>query len=347
MKRKTEKMPVIHKTKSGKKYFLVHGERVYIEAKMSKKDIMGVYKLLKKKIKPQKKATQINTNTAKAVVNITNPPRRRYVNRKVFQSGLNDLNRVVVSHGNESANNDLLNSLMNGQNKNKELLDKLLKQQNQKQINPGTSTPGLEPPKSQNSLDYSEINRISGMLKDERLPDIFQRNFPYDQTKLLLEDYALGHLLHQNKPKQVDKQPINVNQNLPQDPKTYDQKSPSEKSMSSIDEPEGIDIGSYDLPTRGRNPDVLDKQNILKELQKQQEELQRQNEELEQEKSIIHERMVNTPDDDDQQYGELQKKIRCFERTTGITTNTTKTICIILPSWIGRTRSVPCSSSNT
>ncbi|HRP36494.1 MAG TPA: hypothetical protein PLS50_01655 [Candidatus Dojkabacteria bacterium] len=99
MKRKNEKMPVIHKTKKGKKYFLVNGERVYIEAKMSEKDIIGVYKMLKKKIRPQNKTSQINTNTAKSVVNITNPPRRRYVNRKVFQSGLNNIIRA-------SSNND-------------------------------------------------------------------------------------------------------------------------------------------------------------------------------------------------------------------------------------------------
>jgi len=40
MKRKTEKIPVIHKTKSGKKYFLVNGERVYIEAKIQRRILL-------------------------------------------------------------------------------------------------------------------------------------------------------------------------------------------------------------------------------------------------------------------------------------------------------------------
>jgi len=265
---------------------------------------------LKKQIKPQKKAARTNTNTAKAVVNITNPPRRRYVNRKAFQSGLNDLNRVIVSSGNNNKNTDLINHLINRDKQN--------------------SIPAPEPPKSQNLLNYSEINRISGMLKDDRLPDIFQKNFPYKETKLLMQDYALEHLLRQNEPRQVNKQPSFANQNLQQDPKTYDYapKSPSEQSLSSIDEPEGVDIGSYDLPTKGRNPDVLDRQNILKELQKQQEEQQRykdekllQNEELEQEISRTHEEMINTPDDDDVQYGELQKKYDALkEKQTSLQT---------------------------
>jgi len=164
---------------------------------------------LKKQIKPQKKAARTNTNTAKAVVNITNPPRRRYVNRKAFQSGLNDLNRVIVSSGNNNKNTDLINHLINRDKQN--------------------SIPAPEPPKSQNLLNYSEINRISGMLKDDRLPDIFQKNFPYKETKLLMQDYALEHLLRQNEPRQVNKQPSFANQNLQQDPKTYDYapKSPS------------------------------------------------------------------------------------------------------------------------
>ena len=47
MKPKTT-MPLIHRSKSGKKYFTVNGQRVYIESGVTKKEVASLYKLLKK-----------------------------------------------------------------------------------------------------------------------------------------------------------------------------------------------------------------------------------------------------------------------------------------------------------
>ena len=113
MKRKTVTMPVIHKTKNGKKYFVVYGQRVYLEVGMSKKDIAGIYKLLKKKLKPKTKIS----NSATAVVINNASKRRRNNTKKPFVSTLNDSNRVVVSQGKDSGDKDLINNLVNKLNK--------------------------------------------------------------------------------------------------------------------------------------------------------------------------------------------------------------------------------------
>ncbi len=84
--------------KNGKKYFKVNGKRIFIRSKMSEREIMDIYKLLKKTM--QGKKTKI-TNTARAVVNIHNPPaprrRRRRVTKKPFVSTIDEKNRVSVS----------------------------------------------------------------------------------------------------------------------------------------------------------------------------------------------------------------------------------------------------------
>ena len=66
-------LPKIYITPTGKHYFKVNGKRVYINSKISKREIGYVYKLLKKSIKNK------NVNTAKAIVNIHQeaPKRRR------------------------------------------------------------------------------------------------------------------------------------------------------------------------------------------------------------------------------------------------------------------------------
>ena len=78
MKRKTKQKPVIYLTKTGKKYFVVNGKRIFIDANMTKKEVTAIYKVLKKKFRSKKQKTQSQIkNTAKAVVNITNPASRR------------------------------------------------------------------------------------------------------------------------------------------------------------------------------------------------------------------------------------------------------------------------------
>ena len=118
MKRKTVTMPVIHKTKTGKKYFIVNDQRVYIESDMSKKDISSIYKLLKKKLQNKQKIT----NSAKTIVNINNPApikrRRRNNKKKAFESTLNDSNRVSTSGKTTKQSNDedKINNLINKNN---------------------------------------------------------------------------------------------------------------------------------------------------------------------------------------------------------------------------------------
>ena len=145
MKRKTVTMPVIHKTKTGKKYFIVNDQRVYIESGMSKKDISSIYKLLKKKLQNKQKIT----NSAKAIVNINNPApikrRRRNNKKKAFESTLNDFNRVTTSSGNN--NEDKVNYLIN---KNHSLNQRL------------------------NEIDYSDGGRYLMMMKDPEFQKISQ-----------------------------------------------------------------------------------------------------------------------------------------------------------------------------
>ena len=86
----SEKAPRVY-LKNGKKYFKVNGKRVVMKSKMTEKDLISIYKLLKKNINFTKarllapvrgKKTQI-INSAKAVVNIHNPLAKRRLRRGV------------------------------------------------------------------------------------------------------------------------------------------------------------------------------------------------------------------------------------------------------------------------
>src|SRR5436190_1084357 len=112
MRRKTS-MPVIYMTKSGKEYFIVNKERIFVDKRMTKKEIAAIYKLLKRKLKRKSKSSQV-VNSAKAIVNINNPaPKRRRRNKKnePFVSTLNDGNRVTTSGRDpkDSGDKDLIN----------------------------------------------------------------------------------------------------------------------------------------------------------------------------------------------------------------------------------------------
>ena len=105
----SEKAPRVD-LKNGKKYFKVNGKRGVIKSKMTEKEILGIYKLLKKHtsstnarlLAPVRgKKTQI-INSAKAVVNIHNPSAkrrlRRGVTKKPFVSTIDEKNRVSATH---------------------------------------------------------------------------------------------------------------------------------------------------------------------------------------------------------------------------------------------------------
>ena len=67
--------PKIHVTEKGKRYFIVNGKRVYVNSKLTRKELSSLYKLLKKKIISSKNKTI--RNTAQAIVNINQEPKQR------------------------------------------------------------------------------------------------------------------------------------------------------------------------------------------------------------------------------------------------------------------------------
>ncbi len=119
------KLPIINKTKTGRKYFTISGKRIYVEPGVTRKQIEGIYKTLKKAIKPSPKKVSANTNRASAVVNIHNEPvkRRTYRNKKKdkpFVSSIDPAHRTIVSNGTSNTEKDLLNKLINEENKRRE-----------------------------------------------------------------------------------------------------------------------------------------------------------------------------------------------------------------------------------
>ena len=57
------KLPSVKVTKNGKHYFLVNGRKVFIESNMTKREMMSIYKLLLKKVRPKKSTTK-NVNNS-------------------------------------------------------------------------------------------------------------------------------------------------------------------------------------------------------------------------------------------------------------------------------------------
>lgn len=107
--------PKVYVNKKGK-FIMVQGKRVYLDSKLTKKELSGIYNLLLKKMKPKQKIT----NTAKAIVNITNPKpqrrRRRPAQTRAQGSTIDPANRVVVSSTKPSIDRGLEDKLNNLQN---------------------------------------------------------------------------------------------------------------------------------------------------------------------------------------------------------------------------------------
>ncbi len=176
-------LPKINVTKSGKRYFKVNGRKIYIQAGVTRKQILSIYKALQKTIKTK----TVNTNKASAVVNINNGPsrrsnrRRRYVK---FNSTINPLNRVSVSgsdhHPKDSGDKDLINKLINEKQKDNQM----------------TLTGPQNP---QNLLiDYTDLGRISKMKQD---PDFLNPNIP---RKYLAYKFGLMHYYQDPNEPQID-----------------------------------------------------------------------------------------------------------------------------------------------
>ena len=82
----------VYVSQSGKKYFVINGKKIYINTRLSKKEIMKIYNLLKKNMKI--------TNSAKAVVIIhtaapTKRRRRRGVTKNQFVLTINEAKKDI------------------------------------------------------------------------------------------------------------------------------------------------------------------------------------------------------------------------------------------------------------
>ena len=104
------KFPIIRVTKSGRRYFILHGKKVYIKSKLTKKEIALIYKLLSKN---RRRLTQGKSKISN-VINIRNTA----INRpeKPFPSFVQPPAQVMV-RGSNARDQDLLNKLINDLNK--------------------------------------------------------------------------------------------------------------------------------------------------------------------------------------------------------------------------------------
>ena len=93
-------LPKFYRSSAGMRYFVVNGRKVFIEPGVSKKQILSIYKTLKKTIKTKKRKQ--TKQSAQTVININNEPKRRNRsnrNRKYvkFGSTINPLIQSVSS----------------------------------------------------------------------------------------------------------------------------------------------------------------------------------------------------------------------------------------------------------
>jgi hypothetical protein len=195
------KLPQIHITKTGKKYFIVNGKRIFINSKVTKQEILSIYKLLKRKMKLTKKAT--NINSAKAIVNINNGPIRRRRRRKVNENKkgyLDPFNTKPTTSGNavSGSNEDRFNKLDNELNKLILLRDvqgivnqpaQLLGPPQPPQIQGPPQQPQIQgPPQNlQNLLNMTELQRFQLLFRHH--PDLYE--LPKAQAEQLATDYVI------------------------------------------------------------------------------------------------------------------------------------------------------------
>ena len=116
-------LPKFYRSSAGMRYFVVNGRKVFIEPGVSKKQILSIYKTLKKTIKTKKRKPKTNKQSAQTVININNEPKRRNRsnrNRKYvkFGSTINPLLQSISSgFTKDSGDIDLVNKSINEFNK--------------------------------------------------------------------------------------------------------------------------------------------------------------------------------------------------------------------------------------
>ncbi len=101
---KRSKGPKIHISKTGRKYFIVHDKKVYIDADMVRKEINKIYKLLKKTMKPKRKKKRRTRRNKRSEI-------------KPFQSMIDPRFQSTAISGQQARNEDITNSLINKVNK--------------------------------------------------------------------------------------------------------------------------------------------------------------------------------------------------------------------------------------
>ena len=171
--------PKIYETEKGKKYFLIHGKLFYFNEKLSKKKLLMIYKMLKKKYSPIKKSKSV-TNTAKAIVNINQqPPRRQRRQRKrrsqqhVMQED-NTKNHIIVGNAGVKTTNsnleDLNNKLINESVKKTLELELAKRQRNNNPQQNEQTPPSQQNPNQNQLIDESEMRRLNRMTQFSNIP---------------------------------------------------------------------------------------------------------------------------------------------------------------------------------
>ena len=182
-------LPTIHKTKTGKKYFIVNGRKFIISSRLTKREIAHIYKLLQKKTK--NKGTSVRN-----VITINNQNGRTRRNPKQkqtpFHSTIDPLMRVIATSGN-SGDSDLINSLVNTVNEQKDLLKQLPAQL---ALPAPPEQPSLPEPKQPLALvDYSDKARQLALQADPLFIEHINSDeeFPEDIKKYLLKRYGFSY----------------------------------------------------------------------------------------------------------------------------------------------------------
>ena len=171
----------IHRTKSGKRYFIANGRKVFINSKLTKREKLQIYKLLLKNVKHKKhNGTVINMNTQSR-----RPSRRNQ--SKPFQSTIDPATRVTTSSGNpkDSGDKDIINSLINDRNK-REI--ELQKERLQAMQDPNFNNQLVLRNQKQNISNLSEHDRMLAMYQDPRASS---KNSSAEQQLELAIDYNL------------------------------------------------------------------------------------------------------------------------------------------------------------
>ena len=154
------KVPKIYVTKTGKKYFIINGQKIFFSLKLKKREVIAIHKFLSKSIPKQRKTVSpSHTTKASAVVNIHNEPTRsksqRSTKKKAAESTIDPKFRVVSnSHPKDSGDKDVINSLTN----------KLNNFTQKPPDNPKPKPP--DNPETPLMIDFSEEARIRALQQD-------------------------------------------------------------------------------------------------------------------------------------------------------------------------------------